>query len=139
MKCFITILADYEQMKYDEAYKKFYAQHLFQGMDKLMEGLKPSYNTLLPGADCCAQDTISFHYVEYMESRALFATREALLKNPHLSDHELKSTMIAEWPRQQKDVGGYSRGLPKESDKKGWEPILKLMRKMSSRHTQREC
>jgi len=109
------------------------------GMDELMEGLKPSYNTLLSGADCCSQDTISFHYVEYMESRALFATREALLKNPHMTDHELKNVMVAEWPRQQKDVGGYSRGLPKESDDEGWEPLLKVMRNISSRHTQREC
>jgi hypothetical protein len=108
-------------------------------MDELMAGLEPSYNTPLSGADCCAQDTISFHYVEYMESRALFATREALLKNPHLTDHELKGVMLAEWPREQKEVGFHSRGLPKESDNKGWEPLLKVMRNISSRHTQREC
>ena len=108
-------------------------------MDELMQGLSPSYNTLLPGADCCAQDTVSFHYVEYMESRALFATREALLKNPHLTDHELKSVMLAEWPRKPNEVGGYSRGLPKENDQQGWEPLLKVVRKISSRFTQREC
>ena len=98
-----------------------------------------SYNTLLNGVDCCAADTISFHYVEYMESRALFATRDALLKNPKMSDHELKSIMMTEWPRTQEEVGGYSRGLPKESDKQKWDPLLKVVRKMSSRHTQREC
>ena len=111
----------------------------FQDMDKLSSDFSPSYNTLLSGADCCAQDTISFHYVEFMESRALFATREALLENPHLTDHEVKSLMVAEWPREMKEVGGYSRGLPKESDEQGWRPLLKALRKMSSRHTQREC
>lgn len=107
------------------------------GMDELI-ATDESYNTLLSGADCCARDTISFHYVEYMESRALFATREALLKNPHMTDHELMHMMIAEWPHTQKDVGGYSRGLPKEGEER-WKPLLELMRKISSRHTQREC
>jgi hypothetical protein len=98
-----------------------------------------SYNTMLAGVDCCSQDTVSFHYVEFMESRALFATREALLKNPHMTDHELKAIMTTEWPRENNEIGGYSRGLPKESDEGGWKPLLQVMRKISSRHTQREC
>jgi hypothetical protein len=114
--------------------------HLFvQGMDKLMPTTDSSYNTLSDGVDCCAQDTISFHYVEYVEQRALFAIREALLRNPKMSDHELKSIMIKEWPNTQKEVGGYSRALPKESDKEKWDPLLQVMRKISSRSTQREC
>lgn len=108
-------------------------------MDKLMPGTDESYNTLLDGADCCAQDTISFHYVEYVEQRALFATREALLRHPKMTDHELKSFMIKEWPSAQKEVGGYSRGLPKDSDEGNWDSLLKVMRAISSRHTQREC
>jgi hypothetical protein len=104
-----------------------------------MPGTDESYNTLLDGVDCCAQDTISFHYVEYMEQRALFATREALLKHPKMSDHELKNTMMTEWPSTQKEVGGYSRGLPKESEKEMWDSLLQVMRSISSRHTQREC
>jgi hypothetical protein len=99
-----------------------------------------AYNTLLSGEDCCAQDTISFHYVEYKESRALTASREALLKNPHtcVTDHELKFIMLTEWPNQQKDVGGYSKALMKESEKAEWEAILHVMRKISSRYTQGE-
>jgi len=108
-------------------------------MDKLFEGFSSSYNELLPGADCCAQDTVSFHYVEFMESKALFATREALLENPHLTDLELKRVMVDEWPRKADEVGGYSRKLPNEDDRDGWKSLLKTMRKISSRHTQREC
>lgn len=107
-------------------------------MHKMMD-TDESYNTLLQGIDCCAADTISFHYVEYKESRALFATREALLKNPHLTDHQIKSLMIAEWPRDYKEIGGYSQGLPKEDDKEGWSELIQVVRKMSSRHTQRDC
>jgi len=111
-----------------------------EDMDKLSSGaFSPSYNTLLSGADCCAQDTISFHYVEFMESRALFATREALLENPHLTDHEVKDLMIAEWPHGHKEVGGYSHRLPKETDEEKWKPLVKAVRKISARHTQREC
>eukprot|EP00934_Nitzschia_sp_Nitz4_P001553 Nitzschia sp. Nitz4//scaffold289_size23394//7016//8511//NITZ4_008475-RA/size23394-augustus-gene-0.39-mRNA-1//1//CDS//3329545816//1553//frame0 len=117
----------------DEWYKK---KH--EGMNSLMN-TDESYNTLLSGDDCCAADTISFHYVEYKESRALFATREALLKNPHMSDHEVKKLMIAEWPRDHREVGGYSRGLPKESNEAGWKDLIHVIRKLSSRHTQREC
>jgi hypothetical protein len=104
-----------------------------------MEGVDESYNTLLAGVDCCAQDTVSFHYVESMETKALFATREALLRNPHMTDLELKGMMIAEWPRRFEDVGGYSRGLPKESDQGDWESLLHVLRKISSRHTQGDC
>ena len=98
-----------------------------------------SYGTLLDGPDCCSYDTISFHYVEYKESRALFATRDALLKNPRMSDPELKALMTAEFPHENKEVGGYSRKLPKDDDGEGWKKLLQTMRKISTRQTQREC
>ena len=107
-------------------------------MEKLLHTDK-SYETLLDGPDCCAHDSISFHYVEFKESRALFATREALLKNPHMTDLELKSLMMAEFPREQKEVGGHSRKLPKEDNVEGWKKLLQTMRKISTRQTQREC
>lgn len=107
-------------------------------MDKLIK-TDISYNTLLDGEECCAADTISFHYVEYKESRALFATRAALLKNPHMTDHEIKAVMMAEWPKENKEIGGYSRGIPKDKDANGWKPLIEVIRKISSRSTQREC
>jgi hypothetical protein len=106
-------------------------------MEKML-GVDKSYETLLKGPECCSHDTVSFHYVEYMETRALFATREALLKNPKMPDQELKGIMMAEWPRG-KDVGGYSRPLPKEDKEKDWKQLLHTMRKISTRQTQREC
>ena len=108
-------------------------------MDKMMPGLDESYTELLDGPDCCAEDSISFHYVESFEARALFSTREALLTNPHMSSHELKALMRTEWPRSHQDIGGYSRGLPKEDDTNAWEKLLTTIRKISQRHTQREC
>jgi hypothetical protein len=119
--------------KVDEWYKN---KH--KDLDAMMD-TDSSYSILLSGVDCCAEDTVSFHYVEGIESRALFSTREALLENPHMSDHELKNLMLAEWPRERKDIGGYSRGLPTETDHNDWKPLLHVMRKMSQRHTQRDC
>ena len=99
----------------------------------------PSYGTLLSGPDCCSTDTISFHYVEWKEAMALFAVREELLRNPRLSDHELKSLMVTEWPRSLNNVGAYSRPLPKDADERGWKELLITMRKISLRQTQRDC
>jgi hypothetical protein len=119
--------------KVDEWYLKKHHQ-----MDKMMD-TDESYNTLLSGSDCCAQSTVSFHYVEFMESRAMFATRESLLENPHMTEKELKHIMMAEWPKTHKEVGGYSQGLPRDTDEDAWKPLLHTMRKISSRHTQRDC
>ena len=99
----------------------------------------PSYGTLVSGPDCCSTDTISFHYVEWKEAMALFAVREELLRNPRLSDHELKSLMVTEWPRSLNNVGAYSRPLPKDADERGWKELLITMRKISLRQTQRDC
>jgi hypothetical protein len=98
-----------------------------------------SYANLLSGEDCCAEDSISFHYVEHLESKSLFATRSALLKDPTMSDHELKSFMKKEWPNSWNDVGGYSQPLPEDHDSETWKFLLAVIRKISSRHTQRDC
>eukprot|EP00980_Cylindrotheca_fusiformis_P031610 scaffold26676_cov137-Cylindrotheca_fusiformis.AAC.8 len=117
----------------DDWYKK---KH--EGMDQLMKTDK-SYNQLVSGMGCCAEDTISFHYVEHIESRALFATRKSLLTNARMTDQELKSLMIAEWPRKREQIGFYSLGLPKAEDNDAWEPLLEVTRRISQRNNQREC
>jgi hypothetical protein len=98
-----------------------------------------SYDTLLSGDECCSKSTVSFHYVESHETRALFATREALLENPAMSDHELKIVMTREWPQEKAHIGFYSHGLPKKDDEKGWNSLLAAVRKISTRKTQSEC
>jgi hypothetical protein len=74
-----------------------------------------------------------------MENKALFATRERLLANPRMSDHELKNFMITEWPKVKKDIGPYSHPLPDMSQEAEWKELLKTVRKISSRDTQRDC
>jgi hypothetical protein len=91
------------------------------------------------GPDCCARDTVTFHYVEWKETLALMAIREELLKNPFVSDHELKKLMLLEWPQAREEIGFYSRGLPTESKEEDWKPLMDTMRKISGRDTQRDC
>jgi hypothetical protein len=119
--------------KVDEWYNRKHAE-----MD-LFEGFDSSYNMLLTGEDCCSKETVSFHYVEHTETRALFSTREALLENPHMSDYELKSLMLKEWPTTKAQLGGYSRGLPHKEQDQDWRELLAVIRKISTRTTQREC
>lgn len=117
----------------DEWYRKKHVD-----MDKIAQ-FDPSYNELLKGEDCCSSDTISFHYVEWRESKALFAIQEQLLQNPRLSDHELKFAMQKEWPSSNSEIGFYSKGLPSDSDKEGWQSLLSTIRKISTRNTQGDC
>jgi hypothetical protein len=111
-----------------------------QGLAELA-GFEESYETLLSGVDCCSMDTISFHYVEWKESKALFAIRGELLANPHLSDHELKSMLLKEWPSKDrpKEIGAYSQPLPSDDDVEAWQALLAVLRKISTRKTQRDC
>ena len=114
----------------------FYNKH--KGMSNI-PGFSESYEEILAGEDCCSKTTVSFHYVDHMEARALFSVREALLTNPNIPDHELKALMHAEWPKEFRDIGAYSRGLPKENDEEGWAQLLAVLRKISTRETQVDC
>mmetsp|Transcript_15957 Transcript_15957/g.27023 ORF Transcript_15957/g.27023 Transcript_15957/m.27023 type:complete len:400 (-) Transcript_15957:407-1606(-) len=102
-------------------------------------GFDPSYSKLLEGEGCCSKETISFHYVEFKETRALFSVRQALLKNPQMTDQQLQDLMMQEWPTEWNELGGYSKPLPKKESTDEWKPLLAVVRKISSRHTQMDC
>ena len=107
------------------------------GMDAL--GYDASYNTLLAGEDCCAEETVSFHYVEYKECRALFAVRKALMESPGMSNEDLKKLMMDEWPKEYREIGGYSRGLPMERNQEAWEQLMTVIRKISQPVLEPDC
>lgn len=88
------------------------------------------------GDDCCSDNTVSFHYVEHLETRALYETRKALLANPKMSDEELKMFMIQVWPSNPSDMGGYSRALPKADEVVLWATVLRVMRRVSTLHSE---
>jgi hypothetical protein len=114
----------------DDWYNKKHAQ---------VPGFSPSYDSLLSGEDCCATDSVSFHYVEWRETKALFDIRGALLRNPKMSDRDLKTSLFAEWPASRKDSGFYSHPIPHEDNREAWKPLLATLRKISTRATQQEC
>lgn len=115
-------------------------KHKFEELpDLVRRGFDNSYSTLETGPQCCAAETVSFHYVEYMENKALFRVRGALRDETHMTDPKLKGLMMEEWPVDFKDIGGYSRGLPKADDAEGWSQLLATMRKISVRRAEEYC
>ena len=112
---------------------KFHQFHAYPIMRLVTGKVDPWYLDLsqyenLFGKQCCSKNTVTFHYIESYESRALFATRNALLENPHMTNDALKTIMIQQWPQ---DVGGYSHALP-DPNSELWETILYVMRKISA-------
>lgn len=103
-------------------------------------GFDESYSRLLNGEACCSAETISFHYVESLENRALFQIRKALLQNPHMDDSTLKDLMIQKWPKDRTEVGFYSQVLPaREKELETWTAILAVMRKLSRKEYELQC
>jgi len=87
---------------------------------------KDSRFSHLPRQDknCCASNTISFHYVEYLESIALYQTLKSLQNNTITTDLSLKQFMTKNWPT---NPGGYSHKLPGSNDEI-WEEILHVVK-----------
>jgi len=106
---------------------------------ELRQNFDDSYSEMLTGPNCCASETVSFHYVEYMENKALFLARGVLRNDPHMSDDELKDLMMEKWPKEFKEIGGYSRGLPQTDDKDAWWQLLATMRKISVKRAEEYC
>ena len=99
-------------------------------------GFDESYRKLLSGADCCAGDSSSFHYVEYAETRALFEIRQLLLQDPEMTDSQLRKLLEQKWPRS--DLGGYSLALPL-SDADTMKNFMVVIRKMSRTDLEVHC
>ena len=115
-------------------------KHQFEELpNDLRSGFDPTYSTLLVGTDCCAKDSVSFHYVEAMECKGLHAVQQALLDRPQMSDAELQTMMEQNWPTDVRDVGGYSRKLPKAVNQSEWAKLLTTIRNISTKETQTDC
>jgi hypothetical protein len=101
------------------------------------EGFDESYRILLNGTDCCSAETISFHYVEYMETRALHTIRQRLLQEDiAMTDEQLLAYLIETWPKQ--ELGGYSFYLPIDKPEE-MKHIVSVLRKMSSTDLEATC
>jgi hypothetical protein len=98
-----------------------------------------TYSTLLFGTDCCSTDSISFHYVESKECKGLYNVQQALFDNPQLTDPELQIIMEQNWPTDAREIGGYSRPLPKLTDHEQWTELLYTIRNISTKDTQSDC
>jgi len=98
------------------------------GMSK-HKGFDESYDKLLPGEDCCAKTTASFHYVEAKECLTMYAARNELSQNPSLSDVDLRSFLDKNWPSGRDERGFYSQDLPK--DEQRLDQVMAVLRKIT--------
>eukprot|EP00978_Attheya_sp_CCMP212_P014539 scaffold37077_cov56-Attheya_sp.AAC.2 len=83
------------------------------------------------GQDCCSAATVSFHYVECSETRALFHVRRELLQKPNMSDEELRSLIKKEWPSTGEGLGFYSRHVPGDEETEAWTDLVVVLRKIT--------
>jgi hypothetical protein len=49
----------------------------------------------------------------------------------NISDDELQQFMIANWPHEKKDIGGYSHNLPPLSKKDVWDDLLFVVKNIA--------
>mmetsp|Transcript_9297 Transcript_9297/g.17510 ORF Transcript_9297/g.17510 Transcript_9297/m.17510 type:complete len:335 (+) Transcript_9297:6283-7287(+) len=91
---------------------------------------------LQKGTLCCSPDTVSFHYVEWAETLALWDILMYVMQNKKkrvveggdaMTMEELQQLMLEKWPTEKKDIGGYSHHLPPLFKKDIWEDLLRVV------------
>lgn len=91
------------------------------------------HHELQKGTACCSPETASFHYVEWAETRALWATLNEIQSRgvKGVDDKELQQFMIDKWPKEKKDIGGYAHHLPSVSKWEVWNDLLYVVKSIA--------
>ncbi len=70
--------------------------------------------------------------MEFAETLALHATLQKLLDvGGNISDDELQKFMLAVWPKEKRDIGGYSHNLPPAGKKDVWDDLLHVVKSIA--------
>eukprot|EP00815_Leptocylindrus_aporus_P009586 CAMPEP_0116060020 /NCGR_PEP_ID=MMETSP0322-20121206/6154_1 /TAXON_ID=163516 /ORGANISM="Leptocylindrus danicus var. apora, Strain B651" /LENGTH=358 /DNA_ID=CAMNT_0003544535 /DNA_START=303 /DNA_END=1379 /DNA_ORIENTATION=+ len=117
--------------KVDDWYKRKHEELLFREENEDLQSLLPS------GEKCCSAKTVSFHYVEYSETRALYKARKYIMESNFMA-HPISSEVLSDWlqknwPERNK-VGGYSHTLPRKNSPERLA-VMNVLRKISSTKT----
>lgn len=95
------------------------------GVDKVY------HHKLQDGVMCCSPSTVSFHYVEGLESMALWKVLETVHSQPTMSTDEIKKLMSDIWPVGRKELGFYSHSLPAPNSGGLWKEMVEVVRKIA--------
>lgn len=101
-----------------------------ESLDAILGVDERYHHKLQHGAQCCAKDTISFHYVEAAESLAFWEVMQKVRQTVQMTDGEMKKIMFDAWPKDKEGLGGYSHGLP-SIRLAVWNDILNVLRRIS--------
>lgn len=93
------------------------------------------------GSNCCGVKTISFHYIEFGVTKALYKTLEYARENSvaKVDEARLKAFMIEQWPRERNALGGYEHPLPKVDENKAWEDLLYVIQLIAPSNLKESC
>lgn len=105
---------------------------MHEDLDAILGDDNKYHHKLQKGEMCCSSDTVSFHYVEYAETRALWATLQMVRSNPDVDDEMLQQYMITHFPQDKKDIGAYAYHLPAVEESDTWFDLLKVVRNIAS-------
>jgi hypothetical protein len=99
------------------------------------------HHELQKGTACCSPETASFHYVEWAETRALWATLNEIQSRgvKGMDDKELQHFMIDKWPKEKKDIGGYAHHLPSVSKWEVWNDLLYVVKSIAPANRNGVC
>ena len=90
------------------------------------------------GKHCCGDKTISFHYVEFEVTRALYKIL-AKTSATKMDDKELQAFMMEQWPKDRKAIGGYAHPLPRIDDTKAWDELIHVIRLIAPSNLNASC
>ena len=112
-----------------------------ESLYEIMGNDKVFHHELQKGKDCCSPETSSFHYVEWAETSALWATLNNIQSRgaDMIEDKELQQFMIDKWPSEQRDVGGYAHNLPPVTKQEIWSDLLHVVKSIAPKNVDHYC
>jgi hypothetical protein len=96
---------------------------------------------LQKGQSCCSPETATFHYVEWAETLALWDILMYIHEKGanEVTNQELQQLLLDKWPKDKKDIGGYSHNLPPLTKRDVWDDLLTVIKAIAPKQDEGYC